>query len=283
MKHFQTLVSVAQVADLIAQPHVAILDCRFDLARPLWGATDYAEAHVPGAQYAHLERDLSGAVTPATGRHPLPDPQLLAQRLGELGVGNDAQVIVYDQGNGMYAARAWWLLRWLGHPRVALLDGGWSAWRQAGLAVEQQVSRPTQRSFVARVAVGAVATAAEVEAARGLERELVVDARSAERYAGLNETIDPVAGHVPGAANHPFTRNLAADGNFLPREALRAAWLTTLGATSPARTIAMCGSGVSACHNLLALEHAGLLGARLYAGSWSEWIRDPTRPVATSS
>ncbi len=283
MKHFQTLISVAQLADILAQPQVAILDCRFDLGRPPWGADEYAEGHIPGAQYAHLERDLSGAVTPATGRHPLPDPHQLAQRLGELGIGNDSQVIVYDQGNGMYAARAWWLLRWLGHPRVALLDGGWSAWCQAHLAVEQSASQPVRQSFVARVAVGAVATAEDVQTARAAEHELVVDARSAERYAGLNETIDPVAGHVPGAANHPFTRNLAADGHFLPRETLQAAWLTTLGARSPAQMIAMCGSGVSACHNLLALEHAGLLGARLYAGSWSEWIRDPTRPVAAGS
>ena len=281
MKHFQTLLSVEQLAALIDEPQLAILDCRFDLARPDWGTAEFAAAHIPGAQYVHLDRDLSGPVTPATGRHPLPDPSRFARRLGELGVGNDAQVLVYDQDTGMYASRAWWLLRWLGHSRVAVLDGGWRAWLAAGGVTESRVAQPEPRDFIARVAVGAVATAEAVETARQSERERVVDARGADRFAGQNETIDPVAGHIPGAVNHPFARNLGADGRFLSRDELRATWLTTLGPLAPAQLIAMCGSGVSACHNLLALEHSGLLGARLYAGSWSEWIRDPARATTT--
>lgn len=281
MKHFQTLMTVAELADRAAHPQVAILDCRFDLARPDWGTAEYAAGHIPGAQHVHLDHDLSGPVTSSTGRHPLPDPEQLARRLGELGVGNDSQVVTYDQGNGMYASRAWFLLRWLGHTRVAVLDGGWAAWLKSGRQVESRAIQPVAQQFVGRVAVGAIATAADVEIARGGELELVVDARGADRFAGQNETIDTTAGHVPGAVNHPFTRNLNAAGSLLDRDTLRSHWLTTLGKRSPSQMIAMCGSGVSACHNLLALEHAGLLGARLYAGSWSEWIRDPARPVAT--
>jgi len=279
MKAYHTLISAAELAELIGQPHVAIVDCRFDLARPDWGTEQYHAGHIPGAQYLHLDRDLSDPVTPGTGRHPLPDPARLARHLGALGVGNDSQVIAYDQGNGMYAARAWWLLRWLGHTRVAVLEAGWAAWLAAGGAAEQSVVSPQAEEFVARVAAGAVATTADVEIARNNSHELVVDARGADRFAGQNETIDRVAGHVPGAVNHPFVRNLTSDGYFLSRDQLRAAWLGTLGARAPAQTIAMCGSGVSACHNLLALEHAGLIGARLYAGSWSEWITDPLRPT----
>ena len=281
MKHFQTLMTVAELAGRAAHPHIAILDCRFDLARPDWGAAEYAAGHIPGAQYVHLDHDLAGPVTSSTGRHPLPDPEQLARRLGELGVGNDSQVVTYDQGNGMYASRAWFLLRWLGHTRVAVLDGGWAAWLTSGRQVESRAIQPLAQQFVGRVAVGAIATSADVEIARAGELELVVDARGADRFAGQNETIDTAAGHVPGAGNHPFTRNLNTAGGLLDRDTLRSHWLTTLGKRSPSQMIAMCGSGVSACHNLLALEHAGLLGARLYAGSWSEWIRDPARPIAT--
>jgi thiosulfate/3-mercaptopyruvate sulfurtransferase len=191
--------------------------------------------------------------------------------------------VVYDQSNGMFAARAWWLLRWLGHARVAVLDGGIAAWRAAGGATDTTPTAPSPQVFVPRVAVGTTVTAAEVGALRSKPSELLVDARAADRFAGQNETIDPVAGHIPGAVNHPFTRNVAADGTLLSRDELRAAWLATLRQRAPAAVVAMCGSGVTACHNLLALEHAGLSGARLYPGSWSEWIRDPSRPVATGS
>jgi len=256
-----------------------ILDCRHDLARPRWGADAYAQGHIPGASFASLDHDLSGPITAASGRHPLPDRETFAATAGRWGIGPGTQVIAYDQGNGAFAARAWWLLRWMGHAQVAVLDGGFAAWLTAGLPATREPPRVTPRSFT-----GAPAAAAALDS-ETVQRELsrggirLIDARAADRFAGHNETIDPVAGHVPGARNHPFTQNLDAHGRFLPREALRERWLASLAGCAPERVVAMCGSGVTACHNLLALEIAGLVGARLYAGSWSEWIRDPSRGI----
>lgn len=283
MTHWNTLIDAAKLAEHLGRPDWVVLDCRFDLARPDWGAAQYAAGHLPGARYAHLDRDLSGPVGPATGRHPLPDPAQLAARARAWGISADTQVVVHDQGNGMYAARAWWLLRWVGHARVALLDGGMAAWTEAGLPVSTEVPRVVPGQFEASPDGTRVVDAATVQGVLAAGTAQVSDARSADRYAGQNETIDPVAGHVPGAVNHPFTRNLDARGRFLPPEELRNRWLTTLAGRDPQQHIAMCGSGVSACHNLLALEHAGLTGSRLYAGSWSEWIRDSSRPVATGT
>jgi thiosulfate/3-mercaptopyruvate sulfurtransferase len=264
-----------------------VVDCRFDLAKPDWGAAAYAAGHVPNALYAHLDHDLSGPLSPATGRHPLPSMVRLAETLGRWGIDEDVQVVAYDQGGGAFAARLWWLLRWAGHPRVAVLNGGYAAWQQAGLPVEV-TPRPRQpRTFTLRPSEEQVIGTAELERLLH-EGELangtavLVDARSADRFAGENETIDPVAGHIPGAHNHPFAGNLAAQGRFLPASELRSRWEATLGEHPARDAIAMCGSGVTACHNLLAMAIAGLSGARLYAGSWSEWIRDRTRPVARS-
>lgn len=260
-----------------------LLDCRFDLARPAWGEAQFAAGHIPGAQYAHLDRDLAGPVGPATGRHPLPAPADFERRARGWGIGASTQVVVYDQGNGMYAARAWWLLRWLGHGAVAVLDGGFAAWTAAGHAVSSVVVAAVPGNFVARADAARVVDAARLSGELDAGAIVLSDARAADRYAGQNETIDPIAGHVPGAVNHPFARNLGESGRFLPADELRARWLATLGGRQPAAHVAMCGSGVSACHNLLALEHAGLSGSRLYPGSWSEWIRDPSRPVATGA
>jgi thiosulfate/3-mercaptopyruvate sulfurtransferase len=287
-----TMVDVAGLAALLDGPagpdglNCVVLDCRFDLARPRWGRAAWAEGHVPGALFADLEHDLSSPAGPATGRHPLPSPRDFAARAGLWGIDERVQVIAYDQGNGMFAARAWWLFRWLGHRAVAVLDGGFAAWVAAGRPVVTTTPAREPRSFVARpdadaVVDAAFVTARVVGAVPGAQRPRLVDARGADRFAGQNETIDPVAGHVPGALNHPFARNLDADGRMLPPEALREHWAQTLQSDPPSSLVAMCGSGVSACLNLLALEHAGLPGARLYPGSWSEWIRDPSRPVAT--
>jgi thiosulfate/3-mercaptopyruvate sulfurtransferase len=290
---FTTLIEPRALAALIARPvgaatavaTLAIIDCRHDLARPDWGAEAYAAGHVPDASFAHLDRDLSDPVTPSSGRHPLPRAERFAATLGRWGIDASVQVIAYDQGSGAIAARLWWLLRHHGHLRVAVLNGGFAAWQAAGLPTTSEPGRPVARRFEGAPQREAVASAQEI--VRGLERGelergdvLLVDARAADRFAGRNETLDPVAGHVPGARNHPFTRNLDADGRFLSAEELARRWHETLGGTSPARVVSMCGSGVTACHNLLALEIAGLTGARLYAGSWSEWIRDPARPVA---
>ncbi|MFO1426299.1 MAG: sulfurtransferase [Steroidobacteraceae bacterium] len=229
----------------------------------------------------HLDRDLAGPVGPTSGRHPLPPPEQSARRAGEWGIGEGVQVVVCDQGNGMYAARAWWLLRTPGHRRVAVLDGGLAAWTAAGRPLVTDPPRPVPRRFVLRTDPSAVVAAAQVAAGLASGAIRLVDARGADRFAGQNETIDPVAGHVPGAVNHPFARNLDERGRLLPALELRERWQATLAGRDPREMVAMCGSGVSACLNLLALEHAGLPGARLYPGSWSEWIRDPSRPVAT--
>ena len=280
-----TLIEPAALAAHLADPDWAIVDCRFDLALPEWGAHAWAAGHIPNARYAHLDRDLSGARTALMGRHPLPAIAALTATLARWGIDKEVQVVAYDQGAGAYAARLWWLLRWLVHGRVAVLDGGFAAWERAGLPIEAAASVPAPRRFTAAPAAGLVVTTAalaRIVAAGALRRgELtLVDARSADRFAGENETLDPVAGHIPGARNHPFSDNLAAHGGFLSAPELRRRWADTLRERPVPRLIAMCGSGVTACHNLLALEAAGLTGARLYAGSWSEWIRDPARPVA---
>jgi thiosulfate/3-mercaptopyruvate sulfurtransferase len=286
---YTTLMEPAELAAPLSRSAGAegdwtILDCRFDLARPDWGASAYAAGHVPKALYVHLDHDLSGPVTATSGRHPLPSIERLAETFGRWGIDDTVQVVAYDQGNGAYAARLWWLLRWLGHRRVAVLNGGFAAWQQAGLPIDTVPATRPRRVFSARPEANGVVSTAELEqllAAGALEtgKSMLVDARGADRFAGDNETIDPVAGHIPGARNHPFLRNVDARGRFLSGAELRERWQATLG-ESAERVIAMCGSGVTACHNLLALEVAGLPGARLYAGSWSEWIRDAVRPVA---
>ena len=279
------LIEPSELAAHLGDPDWAIIDCRFDLARPEWGARSWAAGHIPHALYADLDRDLSGPRTPLSGRHPLPDPAVLAATLGQFGIDARVQVITYDQGAGAYAARLWWLLRWLGHPAVAVLNGGFAAWERAGLPVSSASERRPARLFPAAADDSLLVTGAEVAAAvqSGALRRgdtLLVDARAAERFAGENETLDAVAGHIPGARNHPFAGNHDGQGRFLSAQRLSGAWDDTLRGTAPQRVISMCGSGVTACHNLLALEVAGLSGARLYAGSWSEWIRDPAHPVA---
>ncbi len=280
-----TLIEPAELAGYLERPDWAIVDCRFELTRPDWGMSAYAAGHIPGAVYAHLDRDLSGPVSAHSGRHPLPTLEKLTATLGGLGIDRNTQVIAYDQGNGAYASRLWWLLRWAGHREAAVLNGGFAAWQHAGLPISTEPTERLARKFQAAAGdVGVVSSARIVEAIANAElssgHTALIDARGPDRFAGENETLDPIAGHVPGARNHPFAGNVDAQGRFLNADELRRRWLTTLGRTPPARAIAMCGSGVTACHNLLALEVAGLRGARLYAGSWSEWIRDPARPVA---
>ena len=277
---FQTLIDSGSLQRLAGDPRVAILDCRFDLLDPDAGPRAYATGHIPAAQYVHLARDLSAPVSSASGRHPLPSPQLFAAKMGRLGIGNDTQVVAYDAANGSFASRLWWMLRWMGHAAVAVLDGGLNAWLASGGALESGRPEPVPALFSPRIAAGAWLSTAELMAALEDPRTLLVDARAPERFAGRVEPMDPVAGHVPGAVNHPFSENLTADGRFLAPAVLAARWRSLIGGKQPGELIAMCGSGVTACHNLLALEVAGLAGARLYAGSWSEWIRDAGRPVA---
>lgn len=283
MTRYTTLIQPQELATRLGDPACLIVDCRFDIAAPEAGRLAYRTSHLPGAVFAHLDEDLSGAVTPDTGRHPLPDVAQFAATLGLWGIGEGTQVIAYDQVNGAIAARLWWMLRWLGHSSVAVLDGGFAAWAGAGLPLDQETHAPAPRVFRPRERAGACLTTAEVQAGLGHGSLTLIDARAADRFAGYNETLDPVAGHVPGARNHPFASNLDARGRFLPGEELRRRWVATLQGANPAHAACMCGSGVTACHNLLALEIAGMPEARLYAGSWSEWIRDPLRPVATGA
>lgn len=280
-RSFSTLVSSDVLASRLDDPAWVVVDCRFDLANPGWGEGAYRDAHITRANYAHLDRDLSGTPDGHNGRHPLPPLDRLATTFGEWGIGDGTQVVVYDQGPGMYASRLWWLLRYLGHDAAAVLDGGYDAWTREGRSVRGGAEQPRSARFQARVRPSMLASVADVQ--RGLDdtAHRLIDARAAERFEGQVEPLDPVAGHIPGAANYCFQENLRPDGTFQAPSVLRERLAAVLGGVDPARTVCYCGSGVTACHDLLALEHAGLHGARLYAGSWSEWCSDAARPVET--
>lgn len=279
---YDTLVETETLAAHLADPVWVVFDCRSSITDPAAGQRAYAAGHIPGARHLHLEKDLSGPVTPDTGRHPLPDPRTLAATLGRAGVGADTQVVAYDDMQGAIAARLWWLSRWLGHRQVAVLNGGWQQWLKEDRSVSLEPATHPPREFPFREpAAGAWLPVTDVlELVRGRKRGLLLDARAAGRFRGEGETIDPVAGHVPGAVSAPFADNIAEDSRFKNPAELRRRFEQLLGGTRPDQVITMCGSGVTACHNLLAMEVAGLKDARLYAGSWSEWIRDPSRPVA---
>lgn len=280
-----TLISADTLAQrLSASPErTLIFDCRFDLADPAAGFQAYSVAHIGGAYYLDLDHDLSGAKTGKNGRHPLPDRDTLARKLADCGLDQGMQVVTYDAQGGIYAARAWWLLRWLGHEAVAVLDGGLQAWIAAGHAVVVDPALPHRPpgNFVPAKPLTATVGVSEVQHNLTTRAELVVDARSPDRYRGENETLDPRAGHIPGAVNRFFKDNLNAEGRFKPAHILRDEFTAVIGTVPANRVILQCGSGVTACHNALAMELAGLHGAALYGGSWSEWTADPARPIAT--
>jgi thiosulfate/3-mercaptopyruvate sulfurtransferase len=276
---FRTLISTAALASRLDDPAYVIVDCRSKLDDLEWGAREYAAAHIRGASYADLTHDLSGPKSGGNGRHPLPEPAALVQTFGRLGIASGVQVVAYDQENGMFASRLWWLLRWLGHDAVAVLDGGFKKWRAEGRPVESGHTDRPAREFTGSprtdMAVDVRAVASQL--AGGGPR--LVDARAPERYRGDTEPIDKIAGHIPGAKNHFFQWNLDEQGLFRTPEELRATIGASVGDVPADQIVCYCGSGVTACHNLLAFEHAGLTGAKLYAGSWSEWSSDPGRPV----
>ena len=294
------LTDAATLRALLAAPgaeDVLVLDCRFNLADATAGETAWRQGHIPGALYAHLDRDLSGPKTgqgtPAfTGRHPLPSPEALAATLGRWGLRPETRVVAYDDAGGMFAARAWWLLRWLGHDRVQVLDGGWPAWLALASdtpATDTSVAPRTPGTFTPQVRSGWRVTADEVLATLTTSAGApshpahlhLLDARAPDRFRGENETLDPVGGHIPGAHNRFFQHNLS-EGRFKAPAALREEFTVLFAQTgaSPDTLVHQCGSGVTACHNLLAMAHAGFAPTRLYAGSWSEWCADPARPVA---
>lgn len=277
--NYSTLVSCDVLASHLNDPNWRVFDCRHQLSDTSYGEKAYAKEHLPGAFFLHLDLDLSSPMNGRNGRHPLPDPQILANKLSSVGVSRETQVVVYDDDGGMAAGRLWWLLRWFGHDRVALLDGGINRWVSEArpLSVEQPTVPPA--TFEVDLRDWVVSTE---EVLTNLDKSefCLIDARAPDRFRGENETLDPVGGHIPGARNRFFRDNLDADGSFRPAAELRREFLALFAGIDPSQVVMQCGSGVTACHNLLAMEIAGLHGAKLYAGSWSEWCSDPARPVA---
>ncbi|QTD44278.1 sulfurtransferase [Ottowia testudinis] len=282
---YTTLISVDH---LLAALHSAtppvVLDCGFELTDGDAGQRAYDAGHIPGAFYVHLDHTLSGAKTGRNGRHPLPEKERFAQAMAALGLHNDTQVVAYDNAGGMYAARLWWMLRWAGHAAVAVLDGGLAAWKAAGHALQSQAPpAPAPGAFTLRAPPVRTVDYDAVKANIDTRQRLVLDARAPDRFRGENETLDAIGGHIPGARNRLFRDNLAADGRFKPAVQLRQAFDAVTGGRAAAEVIHQCGSGVTACHNLLAMEVAGLPGAALYPGSWSEWSAQPGAPIATGA
>ncbi len=272
---FTTLIDASSLSRYVADPDWVIVDCRFSLADTELGRRAYTAGHIPGAVYAHLDEVLSNPPTTDNGRHPLPPPEILAERFSRLGIGSGKQAAVYDDKNGMIAARLWWLLRYMGHTAVAVLDGGWAAWQSAGFPERAGTEQNEPAQFTGSPRREWLALADEVVAA-----PLLIDSRAPERYRGEVEPLDAAAGHIPGAVNYFYQQNWSENGRYLSADQIRQQLAALLGDTPPSAAIFYCGSGVSACVNLLALAHAGLGSGRLYAGSWSDWITDPARRPA---
>jgi thiosulfate/3-mercaptopyruvate sulfurtransferase len=279
--NYKTIITVNDLIQHCDNPDWAIIDCRFSLADTGLGRCSYLESHIPGAVYAHLDEDLSSPVIPGvTSRHPMPEVEIVAMTFSNWGISSGVQVVAYDDAGGALAAsRLWWMLRWLGHDAVAVLDGGWQAWQKEGYPVRDGSEAHSPRTFTPVVKSELLVTADDVDAMRLDSSYLVVDSRAEERYRGEVEPIDPVAGHIPGAVSAPYAKNLDSEGKFLAVEKLRERYQTLLGDIPAERSVFYCGSGVTSIHNILAMAYAGLGEGCLYAGSWSEWITDPQRPV----
>lgn len=276
-----TLIDPATLASHLGHPDWVVLDVRHDLVRPdRWGRDEYHQGHVPGAVFLHLDTDLSAPKNGSNGRHPLPSAEKAAALFGRCGIGASTQVVCYDQDSGMIASRAWWMLRWLGHRAAAVLDGGYARWVREGRPVSAAVPVPSQQTLPIGTLLP-TATADEVRESLAAHTLAIVDARAPERFRGEVEPLDPVAGHIPGARNRPFGKNLGTDGTFRNAAALKADYDELLRGIPADRVVHQCGSGVSACHNVLAMAVAGYPLARLYPGSWSEWVADRSRPVTT--
>ncbi len=275
---YTTIIDTETVFNHLGDPNWRIIDCRFDLSDPDAGREAYRESHLPGALYAHLDEDLSGSVTGSSGRHPLPEREQLVERFSRWGIDANTQVICYDQQDNACASRLWFLLRWLGHDKVAVMDGGFNKWQAEKRLISQETPPVERRTFTAAAPLNEAIDSEALSVLLGHDL-LLFDVRSEERFSGDNEPIDPVAGHIPGAINLHYLKNLDSSSCFMPSEALRVMYQRPIDNRSMDSCAVMCGSGVTACHTLIALEMAGFSGARLYAGSWSEWIRDPNRPI----
>ncbi len=277
---FTTIISTQELHQNLYDPGFVIIDCRFDLAAPKWGYADYLRAHIPGSVYADLNQDLSSPVTPDSGRHPLPNEKEFTSTMSRFGIDSSKQVVVVDTVAGAFAARLWWMLRLYGHFSVAVLEGGFGRWENEKRPISEGVEANSPSIFSGTPSNDWFITTTQLESLYQDPTYRVIDARAAPRYRGEVEPIDPVAGHIPGAVNRFHTNNLTRGGLFASPEILREQFLQILNGVSPDHTIVYCGSGVTSCFHLLAMEMAGLKGARLYPGSWSEWIRDPRRPIA---
>ena len=283
-RYYTTLITTAQLADYQANHSpstLAIIDCSFSQGNPEQGRIDYEELHVQNAVYAHLLDDLSGPITPGvTGRNPLPDPEVFARTLSDWGIGQGVQVVAYDDSGGNFAARLWWMLRWMGHDAVAVLDGGLVAWLEADGATSEGLETRAPVEFKPRIRPELVASTEQVDVIRTDPAWRLIDVRAAERFSGENEPKDPIAGHIPGSINAPWRDNLDDDGRLLPIDVLTSCFQALFDDTPPQQIVFSCGSGLTACHSLLAMHHAGLGEAQLYVGSWSKWSTDPSRDMA---
>ena len=281
---FTTLISPSELIEHLDDPQWVIFDVRFTLGNPERGRIDYCKSHIPRSIYVHVEEDLSGKIIPGkTGRHPLLPIEDTVHLFSRLGINQNIQVVAYDDwpsANGAAAARLWWMLRWLGHPKVAIVNGGWDAWQKAGFPTTSEIIQPTPRDFKPQLHLELYASMADTKAALLYPTWKVFDSRTPDRFRGENETIDPIAGRIPGSINAPYLDNCYPDGHFRPKEEIRTRFEHLLGETPPSKAIFYCGSGLTSAFNVLALAYAGLGDARLYVGSWSEWITDPSNPIA---
>lgn len=280
---YKTLISTEELQNQLNRDDTIIVDCRFDLGDPNAGFEAYQTAHIPNAVYAHLDNDLSSPPTDSTGRHPLPNPDVFKETLSAWGIDAKKQVVVYDQFHGAFAGRLWWMLHYLGHEAVAVLDGGFPKWEKENRPTESGVHQNAPTMFEGNPQAGWTVSVEEVEANIKHPQFKLIDARSPDRFRGENETIDPAGGHIPGAINHFFGNNVDENGVMKSPEALKQQFEALLDQQAPSETVFYCGSGVSACQNLLAMSHAGLEGAKLYVGSWSEWLKEPNRPISTDA
>jgi thiosulfate/3-mercaptopyruvate sulfurtransferase len=277
---YNTIISCDELQQNLDNPNFVIFDCQHDLVNAGFGRTAYTIEHIPGARFFSIDNDAAGNKTGKNGRHPLPPIEILTAKLGQLGVDSEKQVVVYDGSNNMFSVRLWWLLRWLGHESVAVLDGGLGKWQKDGRPVSAELPVPAATKFSATANNEMHVDAGFIQSHLGSMDVVVIDARAPERYTGAKEPLDTVAGHIPGAYNRFFKLNLKPDGTFKPADELRFEFEAMIGNTPPSLVVNQCGSGVTACHNLLAMEIAGFKGTKLYPGSWSEWCSDPLRPMA---